>query len=242
MSKPIFQAIGVIDGVVEFIDEKAFVYIINHNVGKQPSTYAYPLFFLNKRKTKKAYELLKEKVESGVKNFRLLVYPQTIHYPRKKDSPKPMTLGFALVAFTEDLNSQVGIFGKLNPMEFKFAGVYQRIPVCSIPCLTIYRNYNETRLKKLKAVQPIYKVRAMKALHIPIFWKESPIKPFSFNQREPEKSGQTFFVQCLANFLPHKNAFGFKSLISTSEKIPRFLKVDKQTKIEAIRQKIKVAK
>ncbi len=71
----------------------------------------------------------------------------------------------------------------------------------------------------------------MKASHIPVLWKDSPVRPFRFNPKGGKDQGHPFFVQIKAVFLPHRDAFGFvEQLEDPIEQAPKFMKLPKSVK------------
>ncbi|EAW33236.1 hypothetical protein L8106_22686, partial [Lyngbya sp. PCC 8106] len=127
---------------------------------------------------------------------------------------------------------------ELDDFEFKFSGLWQFIPVCRTPCISIFRNFNKDRLAWIKEAEAAKKVKFMKSSHVPLLWRDSPVKPFRFNPRlEKEQQGQTYFVQVKAKFLPGRDVFGFvEQLDEPTGDIPGFLKASKKLKAEALRE------
>lgn len=216
----IFQAIGVIVGDVTFEEEKAFIAI----EGKP-----YPLFYAPSRK--KAFEALKLNVKRSNPTQRLLVYPRVIHLP----GGKPHQIGFQVVGFEGKIGDlrHTG----LEDFEFTLCGLWQFIPVSKVPCISIFKNFTERRLAYIKEAPSEIKVKYMKASHIPVLWKDAPVKPFRFNPKlEKEQQGQVWFVGVKARFLPGRDVFGFVSLkIPPAAKAPKYLKASKQDKAEGRR-------
>ncbi|MFB2838079.1 hypothetical protein [Floridanema evergladense] len=64
----------------------------------------------------------------------------------------------------------------------------------------------------------------MKAVYLPLFWKDAPIKPFRFNTKlEKEKQGKPMFVSIKGKLLPQKKVFGFDSLLAMPQvEAPQF--------------------
>ena len=83
------------------------------------------------------------------------------------------------------------------------------------------------------------KVNFMKASHIPLLWRNPPVKPFRFNPKlDKEQQGQASFVEIRATFLPDKDIFEFSSLRSRpSQNPPRSLKAGKKEKVQALQAK-----
>ncbi len=213
----IFKAIGIIRGVVNFTEGQPTTVTIGQ---KQ-----YPLFYASRNRS--ALTGLQQEVEKEPNSTqRLIVYPKVIHFPKKNQAPK---ISFQLVGFDRGREPN-GISQYLEDNEFKLAGLWQFIPVCRVPCISIFRNRTEKLLKYLDSIDnPGIKVKALKASHIPVLWKDSPVKPFRFNPKNQGEKKIRAFVQIKAVFLPHRDAFGFVALLGVpTENPPKFLKPDKK--------------
>ncbi|WP_232228519.1 hypothetical protein [Lyngbya sp. PCC 8106] len=225
-NKSYFQGIGIIKGEVILTDERSAIKLGEHE---------YRLFYIpNKRK--KAYEALKREIEvTGNTTLRLIVYPKILHLPKKD---QPHRVSFQLVGFIGSKAKPSQLNTELDDFEFKFSGLWQFIPVCRTPCISIFRNFNKDRLAWIKEAEAAKKVKFMKSSHVPLLWRDSPVKPFRFNPRlEKEQQGQTYFVQVKAKFLPGRDVFGFvEQLDEPTGDIPGFLKASKKLKAEALRE------
>jgi hypothetical protein len=221
----IFQAIGVIVGDVNLnADGKNTVTIGN---------YEYPLFYIPQKR--KVFDALTKEIETtGNRTFRLVVYPKVIHFPRKE---QPHSITFQLVGFDRGREKQT-VSGELEDNEFKFSGLWQFIPVCQTPCISVFRNFTRERLEYIKQADASKKVKFMKASHLPLFWKDAPVRPFRFNPKaEKENQGHAVFVSLKAKFLPGRNVFGFVALLAPpQETAPRFLKASKKDKATALQE------
>src|SRR4028118_694996 len=231
----IFQAIGIIAGEVAFSGKKTSIIIAD----KQ-----YPLFYSSTRK--KAFEALKIHINStGQSRQRLIVYPKVIHFPKPE---QPYQIGFQFVGFVSDNVTQVEettqrpsstISNDFQDGEFKLSGLWQFVPICQTPCITIQKNFSDSRLKFIKEATLEQKVNFLKASHIPLIWKNPPVKPFRFNpELEKEQQGNASFVEIKATFLPLQDVFEFSSLCSRpSQKPPKSLKASKKDKAQALQAK-----
>jgi hypothetical protein len=234
-SNAIFQGVGIIVGDVTFCDKKAHVTI---------SSKEYPLFYASSHK--KAFEALKIHIKKTAKSqLRLIVYPRVMHFPKRE---QPYLVGFQLVGFQQPVedpvpptknNSSLTIDQELQDFEFKLSGLWQFIPVCQSPCITVQKNFSEERLTYIKEAPIEQKVNFMKASHIPVMWRDAPIRPFRFNPRlEKEQQGQASFVEIKAEFLPDRDVFEFRELRSKPTiASPRSLKAGKKQKAEALKAK-----
>ncbi|MEL7039704.1 MAG: hypothetical protein AAFO04_29480 [Cyanobacteria bacterium J06592_8] len=221
-----FQGIGIIKGKVTLTDERSTVKIENKE---------YRLYYIPGKK-KKAYDALAKEIETtGNDTLRLIVYPKVLHLPKKE---QPHRVGFQVVGFIGSQSKPTALNDELKDGEFKLSGLWQFIPVCRVPCISIFRNFNKERLAWIKETEAHRKVKFMKASHIPVLWKDSPVKPFRFNPKlEKEQQGQTYFVQIKVKFIPSRDVFGFaEQLDEPTEDTPGFLKASKKLKAEALKE------
>ncbi len=129
-----FQAVGIIKGDITIDGDKTFVTI----GGK-----LYALYYASTHK--RAYEALKKEMEStGITQQKLIVYPRITHYPGGK---QPYRLGFQLAGFVGHEASGDGLQSVLEDLEFKISGLWQFIPVCRVPCISVFKNFNRPLAK-----------------------------------------------------------------------------------------------
>ena len=225
---PIFQAVGIIVGDVRFDEEaKGTVTIAQKE---------YSLFYASKHRY--AYDALQKEVKAtGGEQVRLIVYPKVMHFPKRE---QPYLMSFQLVGFDNKKSEPTGIAKELQDFEFRLCGLWQFIPVCQTPCISVFKNFNKERLEYIKSAEPEKKVRFMKASHVPLLWRDSPVRPFRFNPKlDKEQQGHSSFVEVLAKFLPERDVFGFSKLLAEPmEKAPNFLKARKEDKAEALKNKL----
>ncbi|MBD2341966.1 hypothetical protein H6G64_34100 [Calothrix sp. FACHB-156] len=231
----IFQAIGVIVGDVAFIkDEERNKYIANITIGQ----YQYNLFPNGSSWSKSAsFNGLRKQIEStGISKQKLIVYPKITHYPGREQQHK---VAFQLVAFEKE-NVDDSISNELNDFEFKLSGLWQFIPVCRTPCITVMKNFSAERLEYIKQAELASKVNFMKASHIPLIWRDAPVNPLRFNPKIPkEEQGKAMFVSIKAKFIPGRDMFGFDSLLALpQEEPPKYLKAGKKDKAEVLKSKM----
>lgn len=222
LKTPLFKAVGVIQGEVNFGEDGINTVTVN---GKN-----YRLKYASEKV--RAFQALKLQVKrTGNNEQRLIVYPRAIHFPKRE---QPYTIYFELVGFESPLIQDKGIFNDLNDLEFKLSGLWQFIPVCRFPCISVFKNFNEERKLFIKEAEPLVKVRFMKAAHIPLLWKDSPVQPFRFNPKlGKEEQGHPKFVQVKAKFIPQRDSFGFvEQLAEPLDEPPKFLKASKADKAE----------
>ncbi|MBD1903631.1 hypothetical protein NDI44_27570 [Trichocoleus sp. DQ-A3] len=228
-----FQAVGILTVEVTFEAEKTFV-----SVGGK----TYPLYYSSSHK--QAYIALKKEIETtGISQQKLIVYPRITHYPGGK---QPYSLTFQLVGFVKHgtAESNTGVSSDLQDLEFKICGLWQFIPVCRIPCISVFKNFNQERLEFIKSAEVDKKVNFMKASHLPVFWKDALVPPFRFNPKlNKETQGKAFFVQIKARFNSERNTFEFISLLAIpSAEPPKYLKAGKKDKFEVAKTRLEASK
>ncbi|HEY9599112.1 MAG TPA: hypothetical protein V6D33_15710 [Cyanophyceae cyanobacterium] len=227
-SEPVafFQAVGLIKGDITFDEDKTFV-----TIGEKP----YGLYYAGTHK--RAYDALKKEIENtGITQQRLIVYPRLTHYPGGK---QPYQLAFQLAGFFGQEASGEGLSSVLEDLEFKISGLWQFIPVCRIPCISVFKNFNNQRLEYIKSAPLDKKVNFMKASHIPVNWRDAPVPPFRFNPKlDKETQGKASFVQIKARFNSARNSFEFVELLGTpQEEPPSYLKAGKKDKLKVAQTK-----
>ena len=224
-----FQAIGVISGEVDFKTRE--ISLEGNN---------YQLYYAPKHKG--VFDLMqKQAVVLGSCKFRLLVYPKVTHFPKREQEFK---MSFQVISFYRSLGSDEddergsgrirrGAFDQFKDFEFRLNGLWQFIPVCKTPVITIQRNFTEDRLKHIKESDSLRRVRFLKASHVPLRWADAP-KPFRFNPKS-ETSDRAKFVEVKANLNPSRNMFYCMEQIGEiSESVPRSLSALKSDKVAAL--------
>lgn len=228
----IFQAVGVIVGEVTFSEGKATVAI-----GEK----TFPLFYAPQKK--KVYYALEQELKSSGSLQRLKVYPRVIHFPKPDD---PHQIAFQLVNFFRKSRDAkpTEITSKVGDFEFKLSGLWQFIPICATPCVSIFKNFSQERLEFIKAAKVAVKVKFMQGTHVPVFWPDAPVRPFRFNPNlTKEEQGQALFVQVKAIFAPDKGVFLVQALTATpAAKPPRYLKVGKADRLQVAQDKLKTSR
>jgi hypothetical protein len=226
-----FQAVGIIKGDVTSDGDKTFV-----TIGEK----SYKLYYASTHK--RAYDaLLKEISNTGITQQRLIVYPRITHYPGGK---QPYRLAFQLVGFVGHQASQPGLNSVLEDLEFKISGLWQFIPVCRVPCISVFKNFNLERLEYIKSAPLDKKVNFMKASHLPVVWRDAPVRPFRFNPKlDKETQGKASFVQIKARFNSASDNFEEVELLAIpSDAPPNYLKAGKKDKVEAAKTKLAASK
>jgi hypothetical protein len=164
-----FQAVGIIQGEVTSDGDKTFV-----TIGEK----SYGLYYASTHKM--AIDALKKEIlSSGITQQKLIVYPRITHYPGGK---QPYRLAFQLAGFLGKEATVDGLQSILEEKEFKISGLWQFIPVCRVPCISVFKNFNKERLEFIKSAPLDKKVNYMKASHIPVVWRDAPVSPFRLTQ------------------------------------------------------------
>jgi hypothetical protein len=222
-----FQAVGIIQGEVTSDGDKTFV-----TIGEK----SYGLYYASTHKM--AIDALKKEIlSSGITQQKLIVYPRITHYPGGK---QPYRLAFQLAGFLGKEATVDGLQSILEEKEFKISGLWQFIPVCRVPCISVFKNFNKERLEFIKSAPLDKKVNYMKASHIPVVWRDAPVSPFRFNPKlDKEAQGKASFVQIKARFNSERDNFEFVSLLGIpTDSPPNYLKAGKKDKVEAAKTKL----
>ena len=130
------------------------------------------------------------------------VYPRWIHFPSKE---KPAKLYFEIFSW-----NNVPPDRKVN--YFYLSGIWQFIPVCKQPVISVYRNKKRHKLDKLKVN------------HCPIFWRDSPVKPYRFNPKTKGKDSAKYFVQTLCTLDRVREQLVVKKFTKPITDIPKYKK------------------
>jgi hypothetical protein len=134
----------------------------------------------------------------------LMVYPRWTHLPGRDQD---YSFHFEIIGWNKVPEER-----ELD--KFYVKGIWQFIAVYPRPVITVYRNVKRAENDKLKAD------------HCPVFWRNSPVKPFRFNPKaEKDQQGDRYFVDCVCKFNPKFNSLELLELLSPPTKqIPRYLK------------------
>jgi hypothetical protein len=233
----IFQAVGCLVGDVIFKAEKKSVIVVD---GKE-----YPLLAPYEKEKKKAFYALKKEIERTGKTMqKVIVYPKVIHFPSKDD---PHIIAFQLIGFIGTNKPQPNF--DLKDREFILKGLWQFVPVCKTPVVTVFKNFTEERLVTLKEMDLADKVKFMKAVHVPLLWRDASVNAFRYNPRTAAKKegdndeneverDPTFFVSVKARFLPNRDVFACtEELSKPARNAPRAFRASKKLKAEFVKQK-----
>lgn len=149
------------------------------------------------------------------RELTLTVYPQVRYEKGDRDNCK---IYFKLVGWSEERSPNEGLF--------ILKGIWQFIPQYKRPVVSIYRNQRKWDGDRCKAS------------HIPVLWKDSPLKPFKFNPKA-ETQGEKYFAQLHTKFIPRLNTFGVVEEIGESTlRVPKYIKPVKvdPTKADSIKE------
>jgi hypothetical protein len=220
----IFQAIGVVSGKIAFAKDTNKGYdVANIEIGeKQYNLVGKPRQMM----------ALKQHTKNHGSIQRLVVYPKISHYPERD---KDYRVAFQLVAFNNHL-----LLDDLADLEFKLSGLWQFIPCCRVPCISVFKNFSDNRLEFIKQAELERKVKFMKASHVPLLWKDTILPAFKFNPKLPKETdqGKPLFFSLKARFMPDKDVFSFLALTAPPlEESPKFLKASKKDKAEVQKAK-----
>ena len=212
-----FQAVGIVSGVVE-LDKEQPTIAINRK--------EFPLLCFPPHT--QVIKFLKKEIEATNSQYqKLIVYPRVVHFPQ---SNVRQQVKFCLMGYVGS-GSHKGnqITDRLKNNEFQFKGLWQFIPPCKVPCITVYRNSTPELKRQLKEMSEVARHKTLKANHIPVLWRESSVKPFRYNRHlSKSEQGDLFFVQIKARFLPERDVFGFiEEEAAPYDRVPRSLRQKK---------------
>ncbi|WP_036489153.1 hypothetical protein [Myxosarcina sp. GI1] len=212
-SKKIFQAIGVIGGLVAIAKEEQLTITIdgqNYLLGCTATS-------------RQRYKALVEEIQSqGSSTKRVSVYPQ-IGYNRKQKSYK---VDFNLVTIATSEETREGIFQDLAVGEFYLSGFWQYVPFCETPVIAVLRNYSDKLAQTVERVGTKKAKQLLKPNYIPVDWADSTVAAFKYNlDLEKKQQMLRYFVRVKAKFRPEKNYFAvIKQVEESTTQAPKYLK------------------
>jgi len=210
-----YQAVGIVSGRVILDKEQGYQLDV---AGKQ-----FQLFF--KKRDVSAC------VKFDVVN-RIIVYPRFIHFPKRDEAAK---LSFQVLAIENERKE--GLFEQLKDNEFLLRGIWQFIPVCQTPVITILQNYNEDFKKRIKKLDDVRKCKLLKAIHAPLFWRDAIVNPFRY-RKDSESQPDKYFVSMKARLDFNREAFMFDSLLGLpTTELPDGYRLSKKMKAEVLKAK-----
>ena len=248
----IYQAVGIMECEVYFTENNKAYILID---GKK-----YQLLYHKPRR--KVFKALRKEIESTGNHFqRITVYPRVTHYPyyyQNDEMPDFANIShlqedgrqkyyyqirFQLTGFYKDRKPK-GIFSELGDREFMISGRWQYISICKIPCISIYKNFDEELFKDIKKMNPTRKALFLQSCHIPFRWKNSRVKPLKtmgkYKTEDLEKT-QPLFVKVKARFIPEDNLFEVvEELEAPTTQTPRFFKLYQREKHQSLKYQAQV--
>ncbi len=205
----IFQAIGLVRCVAQ-IEEERLTIVIDGQSYELRRSYG---------RSNKQFGLLKQDIsQNGSRELWLRVYPQVVH----DSNSQRIRYWFALVKVYLD-ESQCSNLAD----GFVFRGIWQRVPYCSEPVITIYRNINN--LKFYQRLPSMNKRAFVRPQAFPIVWS-APIEPFRYHPKlDDDQQMPCYFVQVRTVF----SDGGFEVVETIEEptlEIPKYIKPAKKKK------------
>ena len=203
----IFQAVGLIKCMTQIQDDRLYITIDGQ---------AYELKRGQKRAHKRFEELKREIEQNGSRELWLRVYPKVIHDSINQEIRYWFTLVRAFDCKSQNRNQQEG---------FIFRGIWQHLPYCCDPVISIHRNIDV--FNQYKRLSPEAKKAFARVQAFPVIWY-APVEPFRYNpELDYEKQMPRYFVQVRAVFED-----GQLEVIEEIEKptldIPRYIKPRKK--------------
>lgn len=192
-----FQAIGILSGQLILNKKPYILTVLDEN---------YQVFFKNPTK---ALPAIAKEIKISGNILRLLVYPNITYKPGKEDPD----IQFQIVAWSSTSDEQKGLFGELKDLEFLLSGLWQFIPSCKTPCLTVFKHYMEDKAENLKKSDAFKRNLILKPIHVPLLWDDSQGWPNNNLNSTPEDFTKPPYISMKARFLPGRNLWEFDSLI-----------------------------
>ena len=209
-SEAIFQAVGVIKGLVVYRDEQLKIQLEEKEYG----LLSAPL----KDKRKKFEGLKKEIKEKGSSEKVLVVYP-SVNYFKEEEEQRRAVL-FRVVSIKE-VKSDVVTWNELKEREFRLSGTWQYIG--EQRAVAIWRNWSESLEKYLEKASQQQKGKMLRPSYLPMEWSEAPVKAFRFQEFLAENK-KPYFVSVKAVFEPGLDNFKvIEQLAKPSHSIPRYI-------------------
>ena len=132
--------------------------------------------------------LRQELMKNGSRKMLLKLYPNT-RFSRKSSSAK---LSFILGDFAKKYYTN-----RKYPSKFKLRGIWQYIPQCETPVISIYRNMEQ--LWQFKKLNEKEQLKLAKPKHIPVVWDDAPVEPFKYvKEVAKEEQMPRYFVEVRA--------------------------------------------
>ncbi|MEL6442151.1 MAG: hypothetical protein AAFQ80_23265 [Cyanobacteria bacterium J06621_8] len=176
----IFQAVGLIKCMTQIKEDRLYITIDGQ---------AYELKRGQKRTHQKFEELKREIEQNGSKELWLRVYPKIVHDSINEEIRYWFNLVKAFKHKSQCRNQQEG---------FILRGIWQYIPYCCEPVISIHRNVD--RFYQYKRLPPGAKKNFARVLAFPVIW-HAPVEPFRYNpELDRDQQMPRYFVQVRAVF------------------------------------------
>ncbi|WP_036486994.1 hypothetical protein [Myxosarcina sp. GI1] len=212
-SNSIFQAIGVLEGLVAVKNEEQLTITIEGQTYRLGYT----------AKSKQRYKALVEKIASqGSSIKKLSVYPQINH--NKGQEGYEINFNLVTVANTEE--ARTSIFQDLEPGEFYLSGFWQYVLFCKSSVIAVLRNYSEKLAQTVERVGSKRAKKILKPNYIPVDSADSSVDAFKYDpDLEKKQQMPRYFVRVKAKFQPEKNYFEAIAQVGESTtQAPKYLK------------------
>ena len=212
-SKKIFQAIGVIEGIVAITKEEQLTITID---GQK-----YRLGYT--AKSKQRYKALVDEINSqGSSTKKLSVYPQINH--NKGQEGYKINFNLVTVANTEE--ARTSIFQDLEAGEFYLSGFWQYVPFCESPVIAVLRNYSNKLAQTVERVGTKKAKQILKPNYIPVEWADSSVAAFKYDpDLEKKQQMSRYFVRVKAKFCSEKDCFeAIAEIGDSTTQAPKYLK------------------
>ncbi len=207
----IFQAVGVIKGLVVYRDEQLKIQIEDKEYGllSAPSK--------DKRKT---FEGLKEEIKAKGSSEKVLVVYPSVNYFKEGEEQRRAVL-FRVVSVKE-VKSEIVTWNELKEREFRLSGTWQYIG--EQRAVTICRNWSESLEKYLEKASKQQKSKMLKPSYLPMEWSDAPVEAFRYAQDSEAENKKPCFVSVKAVFEPGLDKFKvIEQLAKPSHLIPRYI-------------------
>jgi hypothetical protein len=213
----IFQAVGLIRCTPRIEGDKLFVTIGDRDYKLKKG----------RGRWRKQFDELKQEIEQhGSTEMLLRVYPQIIHDSKNQE----IRYWFTLVRASSIDESQCSD----NREDFIFRGIWNIVPYCDEPVISIHRNINTLGFYQRLSFKA--KKAFIRPQDFPVVWS-APIEPFQYNpELDPREQMPRYFVQVRAIFKD-----GRFEVVETIEKptldVPRYIKSPKKNQNTLSQQK-----
>ena len=179
--KTIFQGVGLIRCTPEIKEEKLYITVDNQEYELRRGKWG----------SRRHFEQLKQDIEQkGSRELWMRVYPKIAHNLKK---PK-IAYFFTLVKVFSDKSQ-----AEKQQEDFVIRGIWQNVPYCSKPVISIYRNIDMLQTYKQLSL-PAAKKAFARPQDFPVVWS-APVEAYRYNPKvENDKQMPRYFVQVRAVF------------------------------------------